>query len=302
VTARRGVVLARQGGTYRVATPGGEVTAVLRGKLKRDDRDRIVVGDVVSLDRPDEKGLAGVVSREPRRNVLERRTPNARASRAVAANLDRVLVVTAVSHPEPIPQLLDRLLVIAEANEIPAGVVITKTDLATHADLYRRFKLAGYPVWPVSIRTGDGVDELAREIRGHVTLFTGPSGVGKSSLLNRIQPGLGLRTGAISARIERGKQTTVTAVMVPLAAGGFLVDTPGFSDVGLFGIEPRELARCFPEFRAPIEHCRFPDCRHLAEPGCAVRAAVEGGEIEPDRYTSYRALLKELETAPRHWE
>lgn len=297
---RRGVILARSGSSYQVATPTGLVTAVLRGKAKQEDKERAVVGDRVVLDRPD--GTAGIVSVEPRRNVLERRSPNGRASKPVAANLDRVLVLTAVMNPKPNLNLIDRLLVIAEANDIPAGLVITKTDLKTHADLSHRFKLAGYPIWPVSIRTGDGIDELAEAIRGQVTLLTGPSGVGKSSLLNRIQPGLSLKTGELSAKIQRGKNTTVAAIMVPLDRGGFLVDTPGFSDVGLFGIEAREVARCFPEIRRYLDHCKFPDCHHLTEPGCAVRAAVDAGLIEPDRYESFRTLLKELVAAPRHWE
>lgn len=297
---RRGTILARSGSSYRVATSVGEITAVLRGKAKHGDRERIVVGDRVILDRPD--GTAGIVGIEPRRNVLERRTPNGRGARPVAANLDRVMALTAVMSPRPNLGLIDRLLVIAEANEIPAGVVITKTDLKTHADLSHRFKTAGYPVWPVSIRTGDGIDELAAEIRGHVTLLTGPSGVGKSSLMNRIQPGLSLKTGELSAKIQRGKNITVAAVMVPLDQGGFLVDTPGFSDVGLWGIEPRALANCFPEMRHFAEHCKFPDCHHLSEPGCAVRGAVDAGQIDGGRYDSYRGVLKDLAAAPRHWE
>lgn len=300
---RRGLVLARSGSTYQVATSIGVVTAVLRGKVKHDAGERIVVGDRVELDRLEPGAVAGIVRAEPRRNVLERRRAGGRGNRTVAANLDRVLVMTAVAQPKPIPSLIDRLLVIAEANDIPAGVVITKIDLTTHADLSLRFRNAGYQVWPVSIRTGEGVDELAAEIRGHVTLLTGPSGVGKSSLLNRIQPGLALRTGTISTKVERGKNTTVAAVMVPIADGdGYLVDTPGFSDVGLWGIEPRELARCFPEIRPLIDHCKFPDCQHLTEPGCAVRDAVEQGTIAPDRYQSYQIILKELTAAPRDWE
>jgi ribosome biogenesis GTPase len=285
-----------------VSTTTGEVNAVLRGRVKHEDRDRIVVGDRVTLERVDSHGIAGIIGAEPRRNALERRSPNGRTARPVAANLDRVLVLTAVSHPKPNLGLIDRLLVIAEANEIPAGVVITKTDLKTHADLSHRFRTAGYQVWPVSIRTGDGIDELTAEIKGHVSLLTGPSGVGKSSLLNRIQPGLSLKTGEISAKIERGKNTTVTAIMVPVEGGGYLVDTPGFSDVGLWGIEPRAMARCFPEMRPLLERCRFPDCHHLTEPGCAVRAGVELGQIAADRYDSYKGLLKELAAAPRHWE
>ena len=296
---RRGTVLARTGSSYRVSTATGEVKAVLRGKAKQGEKERIVVGDRVILDRPDGATIVGI---EPRRNVLERRTPNGRGARPIAANLDRVMVLTAVMSPKPNLGLIDRLLVIAEANEIPAGVVITKTDLKTHADLSHRFKAAGYQVWPVSIRTGDGIEELAAEIRGHVSLLTGPSGVGKSSLMNRIQPGLSLKTGELSAKVQRGKNTTVTAVMVPIDQGGFLVDTPGFSDVGLWGIEPRALANCFPEMRRFVELCKFADCHHLSEPGCAVRGAVDAGQIDGDRYDTYRSILKELADTPRHWE
>ena len=302
MSQRSGIVLARDRARYRVATPAGPVTAVLRRKARRDSSDAVVVGDRVLLD-PGETGRAcQIVETEPRRTLLVRRTPDGRRPRIIAANIDRVLVLTATADPPPVPQLLDRLLVVAEANGIPAAVVINKIDLAPPDALLARFRRIGYSAWAGCVRSGEGLEPILEQIVGHVILLTGPSGVGKSSLLNRVQPGLALRTGEVSAKVRRGRHTTVTAVMVPLQAGGFVVDTPGFSDVGVWGIEPRDLARCFPEMRGPSEGCKFADCRHLTEPACAVRSAVERGEIAEDRYQSYRALLDEMVRAPKHWE
>jgi len=297
-----GLVLAREGGQFRIATQSGEVTAVLRGKARRDVTDRVVVGDRVTLDDGGDRGIYGITGVEPRRNQLERRTPSGRGNRPVAANLDRVFVVTAVADPAPVPQLIDRLCAIAEANEIPVALVLNKLELDPGCTLAERYECAGYAVYGVSARTGAGLDALFQELRGRESLLTGPSGAGKSTLLNRLQPGLALSTGEISARIRRGRNTTVAAVLVPLAEGGWLVDTPGFSEVGLWGIEPRELARCFPELRDPLDHCKFADCSHRSEPGCAVRAGVEQGTIHPERYASYLVLLEELLQAPRDWE
>lgn len=300
--ALTGTVLEREGATYRVATAEGTVEAVLRGKAKQDGQPRVVVGDRVRL-APEAGGtLFGIASVEPRRNLLARRVPEGRGTRPVAANIDQVLVVTAARDPAPVPQLIDRLLVVAEANGIPAAVVVNKVDLDPGLALAERCRRAGYAVHRTSARTGEGIAELRTCLEGHVSVVTGPSGAGKSTLLNAVQPGLALRTGAISEKVRRGTHTTVGAVMVPLAGGGFLVDTPGFSEVGLWGLEAGELARCFPEMRARLEACRFGDCRHRSEPGCAVREAVEAGTIVPDRYESYVALLDELEQAPRDWE
>jgi ribosome biogenesis GTPase len=297
-----GLVLAREGGQFRIATDAGDVAAVLRGKARRDAYDRVVVGDRVTLDDGGERGIYGITGVAPRRNLLERRTPLGRGNRPVAANLDRVYVVTAVADPAPVPQLIDRLCAIAEANEIPVAIVLNKIDLEPGTELVQRYAQAGYPVYCVSTKTGLGLAPLFAELRGKESLLTGASGVGKSTLLNRLQPGLALRTREISERIRRGKNTTVAAVLVPLAGGGWLVDTPGFSDVGLWGIEPRELARCFPELREPLGRCKFADCWHRTEPGCAVREAVERGAIHRERYASYLALLNELQDAPKDWE
>lgn len=296
-----GTVLERDGAVYRVATADGTVRAVLRGKAKRG-APRVVVGDVVRLEPEPGGDLFGVVDVEPRRSLLARRVPEGRGARPVAANVDHVFVVTATADPPPLPQLVDRLLVVAEANGIPAAVVVNKIDLEPGLALGERFRAAGYEVFRTSAATGEGVAALRRALTGGTSVVTGPSGAGKSSLLNAIQPGLRLRTGEVSARVRRGRHTTVSAVMVPLAGGGFLMDTPGFSEVGLWGIEARELAECFPEMRPLLGRCRYADCRHMSEPGCAVRTAMEAGKIQAGRYESYRALLAEIEAEPEEWE
>ncbi len=301
MTALQGTVLERDGSVYRIATAAGEIRAVLAGKAKRDTA-RVVVGDRVRLEPDPEAQLHAIVGVEPRTTLLERRVPEGRGARPVAANVDQVFVVTATAAPAPIPQLIDRLLVVAEANEIPAAVVVNKIDLDPGTALIDRCRRAGYAVYPTSSRTGEGIEAFAAALAGRTSVVTGPSGGGKSSLLNRVQPGLKLRTGEISAKVRRGKHTTVSAVMLPLHAGGYLVDTPGFSEVGLWGIEPGQLDTCFPEFRPFLGECRYADCRHRTEPGCRVRDAVEAGAVGRDRWESYLVLLDELENAPAEWE
>jgi ribosome biogenesis GTPase len=299
--AIRGVVLERDRAVYRVATEGGERRAVLRGKTKRDT-PKVVVGDAVSLEPEAGGELFGITAVAERRTLLERRVPEGRGTRPVAANIDEVFVVTSTADPPPILQLLDRLLVVAEANGIPAAVVVNKIDLADPDPLTARFRRAGYTVYRTCARTGEGIGEFIEALTGHTAVVTGPSGAGKSSLLNAVQPGLSLRVGEVSEKLRRGKHTTVGAVMIPLERGGFLVDTPGFSEVGLWGIEPRELASCFPEMRRFIGECRYPDCRHVSEPKCAIQTAVASGDIAADRLESYRILLAELESEPEEWE
>ena len=301
MTGLLGTVLERDGSVYRVATGEGEVRAVLRGKAKRDS-PRVVVGDRVLLEPEPTGDLYGVVSVEPRTTLLERRVPEGRGSRPVAANIDEVFVVTATVDPAPIPQLIDRLLVVAEANSIQAAVVVNKIELDSGEDLIARCRAAGYVVYPTSAKTGEGIEDFAKALAGRVSVVSGPSGAGKSSLLNAVQPGLKLRIGEISAKVRRGKNTTVSAVMIPLETGGYLVDTPGFSEVGLWGVVPRELATCFPEMRPFIGDCRYADCRHMTEPGCRVKEAMESGKVRADRWESYRILLEELESAPQEWE
>jgi ribosome biogenesis GTPase / thiamine phosphate phosphatase len=294
-----GVVLARAGGRFRVHTADGERTAVLRGKLKLPDDDRLVAGDVVELAFHGD-GPATVERVFPRRSMLARRRATgghgARRAQPIAANVDQVVVVAAARDPEPSARMLDRFLVIAEANGLPAALVVNKVELDRVAveALERRYARAGYQVLATSVKTPEGLPALRDLLRGRESVFTGASGVGKSSLLNALEPGLKLRIGAISEKWRTGTHTTRAAELVPLALGGYVVDTPGMREVGTWGIAPDELGACFPEFRPFLDGCRFDNCRHLAEPGCAVRAAAGTGQVDPDRLVSYERIYEEI--------
>ena len=302
MTTPVGVVLAREGGAYRVLVDGVERQAILRGKAKRE-RDRAVAGDRVRFDPATmTEDVLGIEAVEPRTSLLERRIPDGRGTRPVAANVDKVVVVIAAADPAPIPQLLDRLLVVAEANDIPAVVVINKVDLAPATDVVAHLAASGYEIVLTAAKRGDGLEQLRNVLSGKVSVFTGPSGAGKSSLMNALEPGLGLRIGEVSAKLRRGTHTTVSAIMVPLAIGGFVVDTPGFSEVGMWAIDRAHLDECFPEFRPVIGDCRFDDCTHRTEPGCAVRALIESAVVPRTRYDTYLALHAELADLPEDWE
>lgn len=292
-----GVVLARVGSTYRVHTDDGEVTAVLRGKLKHRDDDRVVAGDVVELELHSE-GRATISTVRRRKSVLVRRAASERSPRGqpIAANVDQVVVVASARSPEPNPRMLDRFLVIAAGTRIPAVIVLNKVDLdrGPLADLHRRYGPAGYQVLATSVRQPEGLAALRDLLRGRASVLTGQSGVGKSSLLNALDPELKLRIGEISARWDAGMHTTRAAVLVPLATGGYVVDTPGLREVGTWGLDPELLAVCFPEFRPFLDQCRFDNCRHLAEPECAVRRAAEQGAFDPDRLASYQRIYQEV--------
>jgi ribosome biogenesis GTPase len=295
----KGVVLARTGGTFRVHSAAGEIEAVLRGRIKFADDDRVVAGDLVTLERLGH-GPARIVGVEPRRSVLARRVSTgrggARRAQPIAANVDQVVVVAAARDPDLQPRMLDRFLVIAAANGLPAAIVVNKIDLdrEPHAALERRYAPARYPVIATSARDGEGLAAMRDLLGGRESVLTGASGVGKSSLLNALEPGLKLRIGAISEKWRTGRHTTRAAELVALKAGGYVVDTPGMREVAAWGITGDTLGACYPEFRPYLDSCRFDNCRHTAEPGCAVRAAAAAGEIDPDRLVSYVRILDEV--------
>lgn len=304
VHSAEGVVVQGTGGAWWIRLDGGStVNASLRGRLKQEERDalKLAVGDRVTVtwDNRD-PGAWMITTIHPRRSRLARRAPGgAQAERIVVANLDQVLVVFAAARPEPHPRMLDRFLVIAEANDLAVRVIVNKCDLVDPAALHALFAeqaAAGYEVLPTSAVTGEGLDALHAMVSGRNSALTGPSGVGKSSLMNRLFPGLELRTGTISESVNKGRHTTVGAVLHPLPGGGFIADTPGLREVGLWGIHRDDVAGCFPEFRPFLSDCRFADCTHRVEPGCALRDAVEAGTVPMGRYESFLKLRDELTT------
>ena len=289
---------------WQVRTETGETCpASLRGRLKQGEHEKLAVGDDVIVERDESDDAWTIVEILPRRSKLARRAPGGGpGERVVAANLDQVVVVFAVSEPEPHVRMLDRFLVIAEANDLASRVVVNKVELApdeTH--LFADYEKIGYPVHYTSVKRGDGLSELKDALRGRVSALTGPSGVGKSSLLNAMFPGLNLRVGEISRSVMKGRHTTVGADLHPLPESGYVVDTPGLREVGVWGLDSREVDRCFPEMRPLLERCRFGDCTHRVEPGCGVQAGVDSGEVSRERYESYLKLRKELEDASREF-
>jgi ribosome biogenesis GTPase len=311
MSERTGIVVEGTGGVWRVRDAMGEThEAALAGRLKQEERGtlKLAVGDHVTIDRDERESGWRITAIAPRTGVLARREPGGRhGERILAANVDQVLIVFAFRKPEPHRRMIDRFLVIAEANDLRPHLVLNKADLcetAAEAEaLAAPYRAAGYPVHLTSAKRGDGLETLRRELHGRVTAFTGPSGVGKSSLLNTLHPALDLRTQEISPSVNKGRHTTVGAKLIPLPDGddGYLVDTPGLREVGMWGLPAESLDQCFPEFRPYLGECRFQDCRHDAEPECAVRRALADGAVDAERYESYLKLLGELRAEAPSW-
>ena len=280
-------VIKMYNGFYYLQVEGQEelLSCRLRGRIKRN-KGAVVTGDYVEYQML-EDGTGVIESCLPRRTLLKR---------PAVANIDQVLITFAARQPDLNQLLLNRFLVLAEWSGIPEIVIcINKCDLLEEkADFLQDYVQAGYKLLMVSAQEGQGIQELKNLLAGRVTVFAGPSGVGKSSLLNAVDSNLELATGKISDKIKRGKHTTRAACLLPLPEGGTVVDTPGFSAAELENIDKAQLAHYFPEFRPYIEKCYYNTCTHSHEPDCAVKEAVEAGAICQARYEAYLNILQTI--------
>lgn len=270
---------------YTVALEERTVECRACGRFRRE-RITPLAGDHVTVEIQ-EDGTGFLIEIHPRRNALVR---------PPVANLDLLVIVASAAQPAPNTLVMDKLIAVAEKNDIEPVVVINKTDLADAHALAETYRTSGFSTFLLTATQPDSVGALQEYLRGKVSAFTGNSGVGKSSLLNCICPELALPTGEISQKLGRGRHTTRTAQLYPLEGGGYLVDTAGFSSLDMEQVEPilkDELPFCFREFADYFGKCRFTSCAHVKEVGCAVKAAVEAGEISPSRYESYVAMMED---------
>lgn len=291
----RGKIIKGIAGFYYIYAEDGQVYECKAKGIFRKDNQKPLVGDNVEISILDENEKEGSVTAIlPRKNSL---------IRPAVANVDQAFVIFAMENPKPNYMLLDRFLIMMEQQGIPAVVCFNKKDLGTEEELdflYRTYTQCGYRVILSSVLKGEGISEIHEILRGKTTVVAGPSGVGKSSLTNSLQGEIQMETGEISKKLKRGKHTTRHSQVIPVGEDTFLVDTPGFSSLYLTDMEEQELKNYFPEFREYEEECRFQGCRHIHEPGCAVKEALEADKISRLRYEDYLALHQELKEKRRY--
>ena len=308
---QEGIVTRSTGSWYDVRVGDEMIPSRVRGKfrLKQEEAPQtnpVAVGDRVTLrvNEDDDTGL--IIGIHERETKLSRRAAGRRSGQehVIVANVDAAWAVQSVRMPKLNPGFIDRFLISAEMFNLPAGIILNKVDLmedmdeaeaAEVADIAAMYEDLGYPVLYTSATAGAGIDELHDTLAGRINVVAGPSGAGKSSLLNAIEPGLDVETGEVSEKTMKGKHTTTYAELHPISGDGYIVDTPGIREFGLLELHPADLAHFFVEFVPYLDDCKFQDCTHDHEPGCAVKDAFDRGEIHPQRYESYLNILYSLQ-------
>ena len=303
----QGLVIKSTGSWYQVHAEDGEIyDCRIKGKFRIkgiQTTNPIAVGDQVNFELEPNSGNGVIDKLHERRNYIIRKSINlSKQAQIIAANMDQAFLVVTLASPRTSLGFIDRFLATAEAYGIPAVLIFNKLDLFNDAGLeiladYKAiYENIGYPCYTVSALEGTNIHIIEDLLKDKTTLFSGHSGVGKSSLINALMPDLDIKTGEVSEASDKGQHTTTFAEMHELPFGGYLIDTPGIRELGIFDIRPEELGHYFVEMRALLNQCRFHNCRHVNEPGCAVIKAVEEGEIELSRYESYLSIYHGNET------
>lgn len=311
-----GIVVRNTGSAYIVARDMDEAPEGASARIKGNFRIKgirttnpVAVGDRVALSEPGPDGVAFITAIEPRRNYIIRRASNlSKEAHIIAANIDQAFLIASLAEPATSTTFIDRFLATAEAYRVPATLVINKADILLAEPDGRElidavaylYSSIGYPVIVCSAQTGEGLPQLREALAGKLTLLSGNSGVGKTSLINRLIPGLGLRTAQISATHHTGMHTTTFSEMFALPGGGAIIDTPGVKGFGTIDFEPEEVGHFFRDIFAAAKDCRYGDCSHTHEPGCAVRRAVDESRIAQSRYASYLSILDETRDSDKY--
>lgn len=307
-----GLVIKSTGSWITVRRPdGSQIDCKIKGRFKIDGKkstNPVAVGDNVVVKELSEQGIGLITGIHERHNYIIRKSKKlSKVYHIIASNIDQAFLIVTVAYPHTHAGFIDRFLTTAEAYHIPSVLVFNKIDLydeeiqLRHDEMEKIYSMAGYPIIKVSATRGDNLDVLTKALKSKVTLFSGHSGVGKSALINALQPGLGLRTGSISDYHLKGKHTTTFAEMISLDSGGFIIDTPGIREFGLTDFKKEEVAERFPEFRALMHQCQFANCTHTHEPKCAVKNALQKGEIHPSRYNNYLSIFNDEDFDEIDW-